>query len=103
MHAPGPRSVFENDVEAARNCNEYLCAAFQRMTGACSAAGDVVEIEHALDVEGDVLAAFEKSEISPRIGNFGKFQQSAVSDRGAFHGQQSNIPGLAAPQAFECS
>src|SRR4051794_38257481 len=73
-------AVVDRDVEAARHRDEHLRRRLQRVTRAGGASGDVVEIEDALEVEVDVVAALDEREISTWVRDDRKLDEPAVID-----------------------
>ena len=74
--------VIDDDIEAAGHGNEKLMTLLQSVTGAIRPARNVVEVKDTFDVEGDVPASLEESEIPPGIIDLRKFNDAAF---GKFH------------------
>ena len=64
-------SVVYNDVEAAGHGDNELLAGPIGVATPGFASWHIVQIEDTFDAERDVLATFDKREISSRIGNLG--------------------------------
>ena len=57
-----------------------LMTALERVPAAIRTAGNVVKIEHALDVKRDVLPALDEGQVPARIVDLGKVNALAVVD-----------------------
>ena len=81
-------AVVEDDVEAAGHGNDELMQRFMRMPSPLRSARHVVEVINTLDVEGDMLTAFDESEIASRIVDFGEIDDFAIGDG---HGRLGDV------------
>src|ERR1051326_1151923 len=60
-------SIVNDDIEAAGHSDEKLVAFPQSVTSTISAARDVIQVKHALDLKRDMTVAFEEGQIATRI------------------------------------
>ncbi len=70
-------SVVKHDVKCPRHCNDKLMEVFVGMPASLRTARHVVKVIGALDVEWNMIAALDKSEISSRIGDLRKIYYAA--------------------------
>jgi len=70
-------AVVQNHVETARHRNDQLVQILVRVPAALGPAGNVIKIVNALDLEGDMPAAFDEREIASRFIDFGEINHLA--------------------------
>ena len=63
-------TVVENDVERAGDGDDELVEVFVGVAAALGAAGYVVEVVGAFDVEGNMTSALHEGEVTTCIGDF---------------------------------
>ena len=79
MKGPALAAVINVEIERTRHGDDQLLQLLVGMTAAFCAAGNVVKIIDALNVEGDVIVTFDKGQIPPRIIDTWKVNDSAVA------------------------
>ncbi len=72
------KTVVEDYVEAAAECDDHLVEFFVGMSAACCAAWHVIEVVDAFDLEGDLSVFLYEGEVAPVIGDFGEIHYLAV-------------------------
>ena len=70
-------AIIKHDVKCPRHCNDKLVEVLMSMPAPLSAARHVVEVIRALDIEWNMIATLDKSEISSRIGDLRKIYYTA--------------------------
>ena len=50
------------------------------VTRSCSSAGHVVQIVNSVDLKGEMAFALNKSEITPRVGDFWEIDHAAIGE-----------------------
>ncbi len=71
-------SIIKQDIEAARNGNKNLLKLLVGMTRSGCTAGDIVEVVHPFYVKWNMSSTLDKCQVSPRIGNFGQVNLTAI-------------------------
>jgi hypothetical protein len=70
--------IIEMHIQAPRYTDDELVEVVMRMSAPVFATGNIVDIEHALDIEGDMIHPFEEGEVPPMVPNLGEFNQAAI-------------------------
>jgi len=74
-------SVISDDVETTANSDYELLQCLMCVPGSRLTPWDIIQIIHSFDLEGDVLHAFNESQISSCVGYFRKFNYPALLTR----------------------
>ena len=74
-------AIVKHDIEAARHRHDQLLQALVRMPAALGAAGNVIQVVDALDLERNMLAALDEGEVATRVGDLGEVDEVAVTHR----------------------
>ena len=70
-------AVVQNHIETPRHRNDKLMQILVCVAAALGPAGNVIKIVNTLDFKGDMTAAFDEREISPRLIDFGQIDHLA--------------------------